>query len=199
MNHLIDFNNFFLVNEKITPITSNWFIINNESSFDKKEEGGYLMFNQKGNFTILYLKKDSEGEEARIEFYPAKSFSPDKKSMCVVNITTREGSDRAKKSFGDINVDNSLEILSIFFDYCDLEKAPKEICDRFIMGLSKTMKEVMESDSKEQLPPTYKAFMRYLEQISKKSNQEIESGYSESSRELESILINFLSSFKKDL
>ena len=199
MNYLIDFSKFFLVTEKITPITSNWFIINNESSFDKKEEGGYLIFNQKGNFTMLYLKKGSEGEEARLEFYPSKNFSPDKKSMCEVKITTRDGKDRAKKSFESITIDNVLEILSVFLDYSDLEKSPKESSDVFAMGASKAMKEVLESDSSDQLPSTYKAFVSYLKQISKKGNQEVESKTSTDSRELEDILLKFISFFKKDL
>lgn len=199
MNHLKPFNSFFLINEKITPITSNWFIINNESSFDKKEEGGYLIFNQKGNFSVLYSKKGIESEEARIDFYPSKMASPDKKSMCDVKITTKDGKDRAKKSFADLTIDNTLEILSTFFDYCDLEKATKESADRFIMGSSKSMKEVLDSDSADQLPSTYKAFISYLKQISKKSNQEIEAKTDTDSNELEAILVRFINNFKKDL
>jgi hypothetical protein len=199
MKHLTHFNNFYLLNEKITPITSNWFIINNESSFDKREEGGYLVFNQKGNFTILYTKKDSDDEEARIEFYPSKTASPDKKSMCVVKITTRSGGDRVKKSFEEISLNNSIEILAMFLDYSDLEKSDKEVSDRFIMGLSKAMKEVTESDSSDQLPSTYKAFISFLKQISNKSDQEIESLSSDESMKLEEIIVKFLNFFKKDL
>jgi hypothetical protein len=61
------------------------------------------------------------------------------------------------------------------------------------------MKEVLESDSADQLPSTYKAVVSYLKQISKKSNQEIESKTSTDSRELEDILLKFITFFKKDL
>lgn len=198
LNHIQNFEGFTKLLEKITPITSNWFIVDNESSFDKKEEGGYLVFNQKGIFSLIFYKKSLD-EEARVNFYTSKIASPDKKSMCDVTILTRDGKSRALKSFDEINLDSCVEILSVFFDYCDLEKAEKDSCDRFLMGLAKAMKEVMKADNSQQLPSTYKALYNHLIQISKKSNQEIESKTSTNNMTLENLLLKFLGLFKKDL
>jgi hypothetical protein len=193
MDHLIDFNRFSFLFEKIAPITSNWFIVGGESSFDKKDQGGYLVFNQKGNFTIVY-KKD-ETEESRMDFYVSKESSPDRKSLCTLNIVTNEGKDIAKKFFDDVTFDNTLEILSSFFDYCDLEKASKETIDKFLIGMAKAVKEVLKDDDADQLPASFKAFVTYLERISSGS---IEDEKSEN-LELKDLVIKFLDLFSRKL
>jgi hypothetical protein len=193
MDHLVDFNRFSFLFEKITPITSNWFIVGDESSFDKKDQGGYLVFNQKGNFTVVYKKDDIE--EARMDFYVSKESSPDKKSLCTLNIVTNEGKDRAKKFFDDVTFDNTLEILSAFFDYCDLEKASKEVIDKFLIGMSKSVKNVLKDDNADQLPASFKAFVTYLERISSGS---IEDEKSEN-LELKDLVIKFLDIFSRKL
>jgi len=193
MDHLMNFNKFSFLFEKITPITSNWFIVGDESSFDKKDQGGYLVFNQNGNFTIVYKKDDTE--ESRLDFYVSKESSPDKNSLCSLNIVTNEGKDRVKKFFEDVTLENTLEILSVFFDYCDLEQANKEVIDRFLIGMSKAVKNVLKDDNSDQLPSSFKAFITYLERLSSGSNQESES----QDLELKDLLIKFLDLFSRDL
>ena len=193
MDHLIDFNRFSFLFEKISPITSNWFIVGDESSFDKKEQSGYLVFSQNGNFTIVYKKDDIE--EARLDFYVSKEASPDKNSLCSLTIVTNEGKDRAKKFFDDVTFENSLEILSVFFDYCDLEKASKEVIDKFLMGMSKAVKNVPKDDNADQLPSSFKAFVTYLERLSSGSNHKEQS----QDLELKDLIIKFLDLFSRNL
>lgn len=200
MNHIVNFNKYFLINENITPVTSNWFIVDNESSFDKKEEGVYIILNQNGNLSLLYKKKDSEGDEVRAEFYNSKDASQDKRTICDIKIISREGKDRSKKSFQDINPDTTIDILSVFFDYCDLENCPKEICDRFIMGASKSMKEVSEVVDSDRIPPSYRAFINFIKNISKsKKKSELRNQLDLDSTSLESLLIKFMDLFGRNL
>lgn len=166
MNHLLTFNQLF---EKLQMVTTNWAIISNEGSFDKKEENGYLVFSKNGTFSIIYNKKNDK-EEARIEFYSSKEYSTDKKSLCECKITTSSGSDRIKKGFSDITTKNIWDILVAFFDYSDLEKIDKNSVDRFMMGFAKSIKEVNKSDEKDQLSPSFKVFYKYLSDWVKKSD-----------------------------
>ena len=167
MNHLFTFQQLF---EKLQMVTANWAIISNESSFEKKDENGYLVFSKNGTFSIIYRKK-KENEEARIEFYSSKENSTDKKSVCECKITTTSGSDRVKKGFPDITPDNMWDILVTFFDYSDLEKIDKNAVDVFMMGFTKSIKEVNKSDEKDQLSPSFKVFYKYLSEWSKKSKE----------------------------
>ena len=139
-------------------VTANWAIISNESSFEKKDENGYLVFSKNGTFSIIYRKK-KENEEARIEFYSSKENSTDKKSVCECKITTTSGSD------------SMWDILVTFFDYSDLEKIDKNAVDVFMMGFTKSIKEVNKSDEKDQLSPSFKVFYKYLSEWSKKSKE----------------------------
>lgn len=156
MNHLFTFNQLF---EKLQMVTSNWSIISNEGSFDKKDGDGYLVFSKEGTFSIIYKKK---GEESRIEFYSDKQYSSDKRSVCECKIITSSGNDRIKKSFDDITQENVWEIISTFFDYCDLEKSEKSEVDKFLMGFSKSIKEVNRSEEKDQLSPSFSIFYKFL-------------------------------------
>jgi hypothetical protein len=165
MNHLFTFHELF---EKLQMVTANWSIISNESSFDKKEESGYLVFSKNGTFSIIYKKKKDK-EESRIEFYSGKENSTDKKSVCECKITTDAGTDRVKKGFADITPDNMWDILVTFFDYSDLEKIDKNSVDRFMMGFAKSIKEVNKSEEKDQLSPSFKVFYKYLTEWSNKS------------------------------
>ena len=63
---ILNFNQYSSLFERINPITANWSIVTDESSFTKKPEGGYFVFNQKGNFVISYMKNE---EEARLNFF----------------------------------------------------------------------------------------------------------------------------------
>jgi hypothetical protein len=166
MNHLFTFRQLF---EKLQMVTSNWSIVSNESSFEKKDENGYLVFSKDGTFSIIYKKKGVQ-EESRIEFYSDKEYSTDKKSICECKITTTSGSDRVRKGFTDINDKNVWEIISVFFDYSDIEKSPKNSADVFLMGFSKSIKEVNKSEEKDQLSPSFLVFYKYLMDWSKKSD-----------------------------
>jgi len=150
-------------------VTANWSIVSNESSFEKKEESGYLVFSKNGTFSIIYNKKDPK-EEARIDFYSDKENSTDKRSLCECKIITISGSDRVKKGFSDITPENIWNILSIFFDYCDVEKMKKNSVDKFLMGFTKSIKEVHKSEEKDQLAPSFKMFSKYLNEWTKKSS-----------------------------
>jgi hypothetical protein len=163
MKNLFTFKELF---EKLQMVTTNWSIISNEGSFEKKEDNGYLVFNKNGVFSIIYNKK---GEEARIEFYTNKENSSDKKSVCECKITTTSGADRSKKGFGDITPQNVIDIIVTFFDYSDLEKAEKNSIDKFLMGFTKSIKDVLKSEEKDQIPASFNVFVKYLNEISKKS------------------------------
>lgn len=156
MNHILSFDQLF---ERLQMSTNNWSIISNESSFDKKDENGYLVFSKDGTFSVIYKKKE---EESRIEFYMDKEYSSDKKSVCECKIVTKSGSDRIKKGFSDINQENVWEIVSTFFDYSDLEKSEKNIVDRFLMGFSKSIKDVQDTDESDQLPPSFNIFYKFI-------------------------------------
>jgi hypothetical protein len=164
MRNILRFKELF---EKLEMVTTNWSIVSNEGSFEKKEDNGYLVFNKDGIFSIIYNKK---GEESRIEFYTNKDKSSDKKSVCECKITTSAGSDRSKKGFDDVNMNNIGDIIVTFFDYCDLEKSEKNTIDKFLMGFTKSVKDVLKSDDKDQLPPSFNMFVKYLNDISKNSN-----------------------------
>jgi hypothetical protein len=173
MNHIIKFQNFTPLNEKINQITSNWFIISDEGSFDKKDEGGYLVFNQNGLFSILYKKKNTDSEEARIDFYVSKESSPDSKSICDCQIINKSGDTISRKTFEDVNSSNIFEIVAVFFDYSDLEDVSKDEADRFILGLSKSIIEVYKSKYSDQLPSSFKAFFKYISDSSNNPDEEI--------------------------
>jgi hypothetical protein len=164
---ILRYKEFSPVFEKIGPITANWYIVNDESSFDKKEEGGYLVFNQRGNFTIMYQKKGNK-EESRLDFFPSKESSPDGKTLCECQIIKNTGDVDISKKFQEINSKNIWEIISVFFDYCDLEKQDKNVVDRFLMGFCKCLKEIKKHDSKESLPASFNFFQKNLEDNSKK-------------------------------
>jgi hypothetical protein len=166
MNHLLKFHQLF---EKLVMVTANWAIISNEGSFEKKEENGYLVFSKNGTFSIIYNKKGVK-EEARIEFYSSKENSTDKKSVCECKITTSAGLDRVKKGFPDITTENIWDIVVVFFDYCDLEKIDKNSVDRFMMGFTKSIKDVNKSEEKDQLSPSFKVFYKYINDMGKNSS-----------------------------
>lgn len=152
-------------------LTANWSIVSNESSFEKKEENGYLVFSKNGTLSVIYKKK-GKNEEARIEFYSNKENSTDKKSICECKITTLTGEDRIKKGFSDINLNNVGDILATFFDYADLEKIEKNSVDRFLMGFSKCMKEIVKTSESDQLSPSFNMFRKYIDEWAKKSNDQ---------------------------
>ena len=190
MNHLLTYSQLF---EKLQMVTANWSIISNEGSFEKKEESGYLVFSKDGTFSIIYNKKEPK-EEGRIEFYTAKEKSTDKKSVCECKITTPAGQDRVKKGFGDITPSNVWEIISIFFDFCDLEKAQKNEVDKFLMGFSKSLQEVHKSEDKDQLPPSFKLFHKYIKEWTKNTHKA--HSISHDSYNFESIIKKFVDYLK---
>ena len=125
-----------------------------------------LVINKSNIFSIIYKKKE---EESRIDFYTNKENSNDKKSLCECKITDSSGKDRTIKGYTDINPDNVLDILIDFFDYSDLEKSDNNRVDIFLMGFTKSIKAVLKSEEKDQLPPSFNIFMKYLKDISGKS------------------------------
>ncbi len=167
MNHLLNFNQLF---EKLQMVTSNWSIISNESSFEKKDDNGYLVFSKEGTFSIIYKKKSVQ-EESRMDFYSKKENSTDKKSICECKITTSSGMDRVKTGFPDINEKNIWEIIALFFDYSDIDKAKENSYDIFLMGFSKSIKEVQNSEEKDQLAPSFIIFCKCLKDAVKRSGE----------------------------
>jgi len=197
MNHLLKFGNFKPIYEKIQPITANWFIVDGEGSFEKKEQSGFFVFNRIGTFSIIYNKKESEAEEARIDFYNTKENSKDKKTICECKIVTKGGEERTVRKFTDVTPDNVWEIITSFFDYCDLENSEKEVTDRFLLGFSKTIKEVLKFESSDQLPSSFKAFYKYILEWSKKSNTNIEIKATNNNYDLLELIKKFMENFKK--
>ena len=163
MDYLFTFEELF---EKLQMVTANWTIVSNEGSFEKKENSGYLVFNKNGIFSILY-KKDKE--ESRIDFYSNKENSKDKKSICECKITDISGEDRINRGYQDITPDNVWDIMIDFFDYSDLEKSDKNQVNKFLMGFTKSINDVLKSDESDQLPPSFNVFVKYLNDWSKKS------------------------------
>lgn len=190
---ILNFNQYNSLLEKINPITANWSIVTDESSFTKKPEGGYFIFNQKGNFVISYMKK--ENEEARLNFFFSKDLSPDKKSLCECSIVKNDGKTGANKLFQDIKNDNIWEIVSLFFDYCDLEKSDKNVIERFLMGFSKGLIEIMKHEEKDNLPASLKYFYNLIaDQI--KGNKNIDSS-KEKNLKIVEVIKNFAKYFNK--
>jgi hypothetical protein len=197
MNHLLRFENYKPIYEKIQPITANWFIIDGEGSFEKKEQSGFFVFNRVGTFSIIYNKKASDSEEARIDFYTSKENSKDKNTICECKIVTKSGEERTVRKFTDITPENVWEIITSFFDYCDLEKSEKEVTDRFLLGFSKTLKEVLKFESSDQLPSAFKTFYKFISEWSKKSDPKIEIKATSNNYELLDLIKRFMSNFKK--
>ena len=198
MKHLLEFKKYGNLSEKIGMITANWNIIYNEGSFEKKPGYGFFIFNQNGNFSVVYSKIDkSEDEEARIDFYPSAESSPDRKSVCAVKIVSKDGKNRAEKSFKEIDSKNIWDIISLFFDYSDLEKIEKSEIDRFLMGFSKGIKQIMNSDISDEAPSSFKAIFKLLKNAISNSPS-IELGADSQSNKLEDLIKFFIQYFKKD-
>lgn len=167
MIRILGFDAFSNISEKIQYITANWYAISDEASFEKKEGSGYFLFNQGGIFSILYSKPNNE--EARIDFYISKESSPDSKSLCSCKIIDGKGEVTENKKFQDISKENIWDMLSLFFDYCDLENVEKEVIDRFLLGFSKSLKVIFAHDSKDKLPSSFKSFSKLIEETCKQS------------------------------
>jgi hypothetical protein len=195
VKRIVDFKGFVRVNEQIDAVTSNWFIINGESGFPKKVEGGFLVLHNSGSFSITYKK--SKDEEAKIVFYNSSEDSENKKTSVSCQILgSNEDDVKERKDFDSIDSSNFIEILCVFFDYCDLEKAPKEQGQRFMMGLSKSLKALMKSDEKSALPSSFKAFYNYIEKS--KSKEEIKSEPSDDYYDFIKIVEDFFKYHGKD-
>ena len=166
MEHLLNFNQLL---EKLELVTTNWIIVSNEGDLDKEENNGYLIFNNNGIFSIIYKKNK---EESRLDFYNSKEDSTDKKSICDCRIISSSGKDSIYKGFQDINTGNFWDILISFLDYSDVEKLEKNKIDKFLMGFTKSIMEVEKGDERDQLPSSFKLFVKILKDwASKKSNK----------------------------
>jgi hypothetical protein len=194
VKRIIKFKWFSPVYEQIDAITSNWFLASGESGFPKKVEGGFLVLENSGTFSISY-KKNHE-YEAKIIFYNSHKDSEDKKTFVSCQILDTKENIKKKKDFSSVNHFNFIEILCVFFDYCDIEKAPKEQEQRFMIGLSKSLKALMKSDEKSSLPSSFKAFYNYIEKS--KSKGEIKSDPSEDHYDFIKIVEDFFNYHNKD-
>lgn len=169
MIRILGFDAFSNISEKIQYITANWYAISDEASFAKKEGSGYLIFNQSGIFSISYSK--SNQEEARLDFYVSKESSPDSNSLCSCKIISKSGEILESKKFQEINEDTIWDILSLFFDYCDLEKDDKEVVDRFLLGFTKSIKVIFAHDSNESLPSSFESFCHLIKKSCEESKE----------------------------
>jgi hypothetical protein len=198
MKHILEFKKYQNLFEKIEMVTANWSLVYDEGSFDKKPGYGFFIFNQNGNFSISYSKLEKvEEEESRIDFYPSAESAPDKKSVCVVKIVGKDGKSRTEKGFNEITSNNIWDIISLFFDYSDLEKVDKTEVDRFLMGFSKGIKQISKSDKSDEVPSSYKALSKLLKNtVSNSPNFDL--GSDEQSNKLEELLKSFIQYFKKN-
>jgi hypothetical protein len=198
MKHLLEFKKYGNLSERVGMITANWSLIHGEGSFEKEPGYGFFIFSQNGNFSVVYSKIDQNGdEESRIDFYPSAESSPDKKSVCAVRIVAKDGKNRAEKSFKEIDSKNIWDIISLFFDYSDLEKIEKSETDRFLMGFSKGMKNIMNDDKSEEVPSSFKAIFKLLKNAISNSPS-IELGSDSQSNKLEDLVKSFIRYFKKN-
>lgn len=165
MNRILRFGAFNNISEKIQHITANWYAISDEASFEKKEGCGYFIFNKNGVFSIDYFK--NKGEESILDFYFSKESSPDKMSLCSCKIVNKKGEITKSKKFEDIDGDNIIDILSFYFDYCDLEDSDDDYRDRFFLGLIKSLKVIFAHDLKDSLPASFLSFSKEIEKLCK--------------------------------
>lgn len=192
MNHILSFRSLF---EGVSAVTTNWYIVDNEASFDKIKGNGYMLFSQEGIMTIVYIKPKGD-EEARLDFYFDKEKSPDKKSICVCKIISNNGKVRSSKNFNDVTTDNVWDITSTFFDYCDLEKSEKSIRDKFMMGYSKTIKDIFKGDT-ERIPGSFKTYLNYMKEWAKKSIESVSLDKNEDNYDFKEMIKEFIAFFKK--
>lgn len=192
MNHILSFKSLF---EGVSAVTTNWYIVANEASFDKIKGNGYMVFSQEGIMSIVYIKPKGE-EEAILDFYFDKEKSQDKKSICSCKIVTTAGKTRSSKNFDDVTTDNVWDITSTFFDYCDLEKSEKSIRDKFMMGYSKTIKDIFKGDT-ERIPGSFKTYLTYMKEWSKKSMENVSLDKSEDNYDFKEMIKEFVAFFKK--
>lgn len=195
MKHLKNYTLYKSITEGILPVTANWFIVSNESTFDKKEGGGYFIFNQKGIFTIAYKKPGVE-EEGRLDFYVSKESSPSK-CLCQCKIIDKKGTTVASKNFEDITAESVWDILALFFDYCDIEKSSKEESERFMLGLAKSLKNVLKDDSSDQLPSSFLAFEKLINDGAKLADPKIKLDLKKDNFKFEEIVLGFIKFLRK--
>ncbi len=188
MNHILSFKSLF---ESIHAVTTNWYVISNEASFDKTKGNGYMVFNQEGTMSIVYIKPKDD-EEARLDFYFSKEKSSDKKSICQCKVITNDGKIRISKNFDDVTAENVWDITSNFFDYCDLEKVEKSVRDKFLMGFSKIIKDIFKGET-ERIPGSFKTYLNYIKEWSNKSIDKVDSD----NYDFLEMLKEFISYFKK--
>lgn len=167
MIRILKFDAFNNISEKIMYITANWQAISNEASFDKKIGSGYFIFNESGVFSVVYSK--SGEEESRLDFYVSKEASSDGNTLCSCKILNKDGKVVESKKFQEINGDTIWHILSLFFDYSDLEKEEKSVVDRFLLGFTKSLKVIFAHDSEESLPSSFRSFSKQIQKYCKES------------------------------
>ena len=193
MENIIDFKRYVSLMESYLYVTSHWKLVSEESGISKDEGFGYLIFNQSGVFSIVYSKKN-EKEESRIDFYVSKESSPDKKSLCKVCIIDRKGKENSKKNFYEINDETIWEIICLFFDYSDLESISKNEREKFLIGFTKSIKAVYNSEKNDQLPSSFKSFFVLISDWCNSRDRKIED--KEYPRDLE--IVNIVNKFIKD-
>ncbi len=193
MENIIDFKRYVSLLESHLYVTSHWKVVSEESGISKDEGFGYLIFNQSGVFSIVYSKKN-EKEESRIDFYVSKESSPDKKSLCKVCIIDRRGKETFKKNFYEIDEDTIWEIICLFFDYSDLERISKNERQKFLIGFTKSIKAVYNSEKNDQLPSSFKSFFNLISDWCKSKDKKI--GDKEYPQDLE--IVNIVNKFIKD-
>ena len=172
MKRIIPFKQFSPISESIEAITSNWFLITNESGFPKKVGGGFLISHPDGSFSIGYKK--NEQEEAQIIFYNSPEDSENGKTSISCRIIDTKEKTIEEENFETVDSSNFVEILSTFFDLCDLEKTDKEKEQMFMIGLSKSLKALMKSDAASGLPSSFKAFYNFIQKLKKEKDLEVD-------------------------
>jgi hypothetical protein len=190
MNHILSFKALF---ESISAVTTNWYIVSNEASFDKMKGNGYMIFNHEGTLSIIYIKPKDE-EEARLDFYFSKDKSNDKKSICECKVISIDGKVRISKKFDDVTINNVWDITALFFDYCDLEKVDKSVRNKFLMGFSKIIKDIFKGET-ERIPASFKTYFNYTKEWSKKSMNSLE--FDKNNYDFFDMIKEFMNFFKK--
>lgn len=150
------------LDEGIELITANWCLVTDQNSVEKKEGNGALLYRPKGNFDVRYIVPGS-GNNVILKFYYSKESSFDKGSVCSCVILDKEGKNIFTENYSDINLDNLFNIVATFFDSCDLEKGKRSDNDKFLMGLTNSIKTAIKKDDDiNRLPSSFITFNKCI-------------------------------------
>lgn len=183
------------LDEGIELITANWCLVTDQNSVEKKGGNGALLYRPKGNFDVRYIVPES-GSNVILKFYYSKESSFDKESVCSCVILDKGGKNIFTENYSDINLDNLFNIVATFFDSCDLEKAKRSDNDKFLMGLTNSIKAAIEKDDDtNRLPSSFITFNKCISDFTS-SVDNIENKLDKSNYDFSDLIKQFVNYYK---